>query len=56
MIAQGESALQPLGRVGSNHYSYTAKNVREKFSAFFNSEEGSLPWQLNREKLWKNTL
>ena len=29
MIAQDESALQPLGRVGSNHYSYTAKTVRE---------------------------
>lgn len=47
MIAQDESALQPLGRVGGNHYSYTAKHVRENFLAFFNSQEGSLPWQLS---------
>ena len=37
MIAQDESDLQPLGRVGSNHYSNTAKTVREKFSAFFST-------------------
>ena len=47
IIHSDEISLQALGRTGSNTYSFTAKSVGENFCEYFNSNEGSLPWQLN---------
>ena len=47
IVGNEENAMQPLRKIGSNNYSFTAKSVRENFSAYFNSREGSLPWQLS---------
>ena len=47
IIHSDENSFQRLGRVGSNTYSFNAKSVRENFCEYFNSKEGSLPWQLN---------
>ena len=40
-----KTGLQPLSNVGSNNYSMEAKNVRNMFKYYFNSEEGSVQWQ-----------
>ena len=39
--------LQPLERQGSNRHSNCAKELREYFCEYFNSEDGSVPWQDN---------
>ena len=39
-------ALANMQNIGSNNYSRVAKQVRENFKDYFNSEEGSLSWQL----------
>ena len=31
---------------GSNNFSILTKNVRDNFKAYFNSDIGTLPWQL----------
>ena len=41
-------ALQPLNNAGSNNYSRNAKQIREDFTNYFLSTEGSLNWQLER--------
>ena len=55
-VSHDEGALQPLRRVGSNSYPYTAKSVRDSFAAYFNSKEGSLPWQLNHVRNCGRTI
>ena len=35
----------PFNMRGSNNYSKEAKQVRDDFRAYFNSEEGSVEWQ-----------
>ena len=37
--------LTQLTSQGSNNFSYDAKQVRDNFKSYFNSEQGSLPWQ-----------
>ena len=32
--------------IGSSNYSQVAKKVRDSFRDYFNSDEGSVPWQL----------
>ena len=41
----GDNGLHKIGKLGSNHYSWTAKSVRESFSDYFSSPEGAVPWQ-----------
>ena len=38
--------LQPVKRTGSNMYSADAAGVRQKFTEYFSSPEGSVQWQL----------
>ena len=38
--------LQPIGQIASNNYSRPACSIREKLKQYFNSESGSLEWQL----------
>ena len=45
------TGLTGLSRTGSNNYSTDAKKVRDNFKEYFNSTEGSIDWQLN-----KNTI
>lgn len=40
-----EGGLLPLKRAGSNNYSRSAKEIRDDFRDYFNSKEGSVPWQ-----------
>ena len=40
------SALRPLGHQGSHNYMYDARDTRERFCAYFNSNEGAVPWQV----------
>ena len=40
-----EGGFLPLRRIGSNNYSRSAKEIRDDFRDYFNSEEGSVPWQ-----------
>ena len=35
----------PLKKIGSNNYSKTAKATRDLFKRYFNSAQGSVPWQ-----------
>ena len=42
--ASYQAGLIPLSNASSNNYSQDARIVRD-FRAFFNSEEGSVPWQ-----------
>lgn len=37
--------LQDVTNLGSNNYSVNAKNVRDNFRDYFNSNAGSVPWQ-----------
>ena len=41
-----DSALKPLARITGNRYAFNAKDVRQNFTDYVNSEEGSLSWQL----------
>ena len=41
--ANDDAALQPLNRIGTNTYPYSAKDTRRRFEAYFNSEQGSIP-------------
>ena len=50
--ASGVHGLVPI-RHGSNNYSKTAKETRDNFKNYFNSAEGSVPWQ---EEVVKRTL
>lgn len=43
-VEMGEGLL-PLRRAGSNNYSKSAKEIRDDFRDYFNSNEGSVPWQ-----------
>ena len=36
-----------IGRSGSNNYSGNAKEIRERFKDYFNSDEGSVSWQFD---------
>ncbi|KAL7406359.1 hypothetical protein ABVT39_018580 [Epinephelus coioides] len=45
--AEGPPALPELRRVGSNHASRDALAVREKFTTYFLSAAGEVPWQNN---------
>ena len=37
--------LQDIRQMGSNNYARDAKEVRDNFCEYFNSEQGSVPWQ-----------
>ena len=43
---QSNTGFLPLGSTGSNNYSRTAKEVRNDFKTYFNSQEGEVSWQL----------
>ena len=43
-----DTAVQPAGRIGSNHYGLDAASVRNTLKIYFFSKEGTLPWQLQR--------
>lgn len=43
-----DSALRPLGPVDSNNRPYNATMVRNYFKEYFTSENGSVPWQLDK--------
>ena len=43
--AQGYTGLAPIGLLGSNNYTRTAKKVREDFMNYFNSVDGAVDWQ-----------
>ena len=46
-VVQNEgSAFQPIDRMGSNNFKKESKEIRDKFMNYFNSSEGSVPWQL----------
>jgi len=34
-----------INHIGSNNYSKNAKETRNLFKTYFNSEKGSIPWQ-----------
>ena len=40
------SGWHPVNRLGSNNSSKEAKELRQKFMDYFNSSQGSLPWQV----------
>lgn len=40
------NALKDISSVSSNNYSRLAKEVRDNFKDYFNSKEGSVPWQM----------
>ena len=40
------SAIQHIGRAGSNNYKADAKETRENFMTYFNSPYRSVPWKL----------
>ena len=48
--ANDDAALQPFRRIGTNTYPYNAKQTRELFEAYFNSEQASIPWQIRHVK------
>ena len=39
------TTLVPLSKQGSNRYSRAAKDIRDKFCDYFNSDAGKVPWQ-----------
>ena len=41
------TGLQALAQQGSNHYSNSAKQLRDILCEYFLSESGSVPWQWN---------
>ena len=41
------NALTDISNLGSNNYSVLAKAVRNDFKTYFNSQSGSVPWQLH---------
>jgi len=41
----GDSGLEPIGRVSSNNYSKNAKDVRDTFCNYVNSYQGQVSWQ-----------
>jgi hypothetical protein len=41
-----DGSLLPVLQTGSNNYSKDAKTVRDEFCKYFNSVEGSVPWQM----------
>ena len=40
-------AMQPINNIGSNNYSKSAKETRNMFMDYFNSNEGAVAWQLD---------
>jgi len=44
---QGDNGLLPLNTGSSNNYSRDAKQTRDDFKTYFNSD-GEVPWQLER--------
>ena len=46
LVTNDSNGLAPL-QGHANKYGSSAKDTREKFERYFNSEEGSLPWQLS---------
>ncbi|XP_033098280.1 protein ALP1-like [Anneissia japonica] len=44
-VTKDDDGLRRLNRQGSPNYSYSAKDVRDFFCDYFNSAEGSVPWQ-----------
>ena len=43
--SSANTGLQPLLNASSNNYTQDARIVRDNFRDYFNSEEGSVPWQ-----------
>eukprot|EP00794_Sanderia_malayensis_P004350 gene4350-4929_t len=46
IVSNDNNGLVPF-QCHANRYGSSAKETREKFETYFNSEEGSLPWQLD---------
>ena len=42
-----DTGITSVSRMCSNNYSKQAKDVRDMFSKYFNSQEGQVPWQWN---------
>jgi len=45
LASDSEGALCNVSRSGTNNYTQQAKQLREQFEQYFNSENGSVPWQ-----------
>ena len=56
VAANDRSAMQAIPRAGSNNYALDAGETRELFQEFFNSPEGSVPWQLQHVRSCGETL
>ena len=39
--------MLPVGQSGLNNYSKNAKETQDLFKNFFNSDQGSVPWQID---------
>ena len=46
-VAGNSGGMQSVAVTGRNNYSFDAKEVRENFCKYFNSDVGSVPWQDN---------
>ena len=46
IVNNDEGGLIRLNQVGSNRYGFDANKARDDFLDYFNSEEGSVSWQL----------
>lgn len=44
-IVDGDSGMNDLGRVSSNMYGKAAATIRDRFSAYFLTGNGQVPWQ-----------
>ena len=55
IVANDNNGLAPL-QWHANRYGLSAKETRDKFERYFNSEEGSLPWQLSYAKSCGDTF
>ena len=45
LASDGEGTLRNVSRSGTNNYTQQAKQLREQPEQYFNSENGSVPWQ-----------
>lgn len=55
-LIPGRSAIQTIPRARSNNYSLDARETRKEFKRFFNSPEGSVPWQVQHVRSCGKTL
>ena len=55
-VSTKQSSLQPIRTAGSNNCNNNAKAIRDTFKEYFNSESGSVPWQVKRVTSYGETL